>query len=181
MANYEFKPDLRDGQQGQNVMKFFLESYFGLKCLGQGDTSAFDLEMRDEEKEETHLYEVKTDLYEKDYSKGTGNLVLEYEDRGKRSGIQTSKADYYMWYLPLLDRDQIWMAPMENLLFGITAFTKSRNTKRIGKKMWKAQPIGEYSVRMGEKSGLAYMIPRYDYKYLFEVYSTDGKGNFWPS
>jgi|TARA_Y100000034_G_scaffold118690_1_gene159611 hypothetical protein len=169
MANYDFKPDLRDGQQGQNVMKFFLESYFCLKCLGQGDTSAFDLKMRDEAEGKTHLYEVKTDLYEKDYSKGTGNLVLEYECRGKRSGIQTSEADYYMWYLPLLDRDQIWMAPMENLLFG------------IGKKAWRVQPIGEYSIRTGEKSGLAYMIPRYDYKYLFKVYSTDNRGNFWPS
>ncbi len=45
MANYDFKPDLRDGQQGQNVMKHFLEMYFGLKCLSQGFTSEYDLKM----------------------------------------------------------------------------------------------------------------------------------------
>jgi len=169
MANYDFKPDLRDGQQGQNVMKFFLESYFGFKYLGQGYTSAFDLRMRDEAEKRTLLYEIKTDLYEKDYATGTGNLVLEYECRGKRSGIQKSKADYYIWYLPLLDRDQIWMASLDTLLFC------------IGRKRWKVQPIGEYSARMGEKSGLAYMIPRYDDKTFFEVFSTDNRGNFWPS
>ena len=66
MANYDFKPDLRDGQQGQNVMKFFLETYFGLKCMSQGVTSEYDLKMLDPDKKKTILYEVKTDLYEKD-------------------------------------------------------------------------------------------------------------------
>ena len=169
MANYDFKPDLRDGQQGQNVMKFFLETYFGLKCMSQGVTSEYDLKMLDPDKKKTILYEVKTDLYEKEFDKGTGNLVLEFEDRGKPSGIQVTRADYYIWYLPLIDRDQIWKARVGNLMFGFS------NHK------WKTQPICEYSERMGEKSGLACLIPRYDFKHLFEVFSMDGKGNFWRS
>lgn len=169
MANYDFKPDLRDGQQGQNVMKHFLEMYFGLKCLSQGITSEYDLKMVDPDSKKTTLYEVKTDLYEKDYLKGTGNLVLEFECRGKASGIQVTRADYYIWYLPLIDRDQIWKASVGNLMFGFT------------NNMWKTQPIGEYSEKMGEKSGLACLIPRYEFKHTFEVYSMDGKGNFWKS
>lgn len=168
MVHYNFKEDLKDGHRGERVIKHFLESQLNFLYLGDCDDYRYDLLHLNDKTELPMKIEVKTDSWEKDYSDCTGNLVLEVEDRGKPSGISTSEADFYVWYLPYLDREQVWIASTEFLKFG------------IAKKGWPLKPIGEYSEKMGDKSGMAYLIPRHKEMRDFVTWHTDGRGNWWP-
>lgn len=47
--------------------------------------------------------EVKTDYL----AQKTGNIAIEYQSRGKPSGISTTEADYYAYFLPLANFSNI--------------------------------------------------------------------------
>lgn len=68
--NNDFKHDLKLGQKGENLLASILEA--------KGDT-----------------VEVKTDLQ----AMKTGNLFIEYESRGKKSGIAKTQAIWYSFVL----------------------------------------------------------------------------------
>ena len=168
MAHYNFREDLRDGKSGERVIQHFLETQLNFLFLGSCDDYRYDLlHLHDRSKLPIKI-EVKTDSWEKDFNDCTGNLVLEVEDRGRPSGITTSEADYYVWYMPFLDREQVWIAPSGFLKAGVAL------------KRWPLKPIGEYSEKLGDKSGMAYLIPRHKEMNCFVVWHTDGVGNWWP-
>lgn len=116
MAHYDFIADVIDGEEGELQVMRMLEllggtsprfnktkthdiiMYFAVDTgFGRGDVS----------------FEVKTDVYvtpERD----SGNMFLESECRGQRSGITVTKADWFIYYFPALD--EIWCIRRENLI-----------------------------------------------------------------
>lgn len=105
-GQYNFKKDIKTGEQGQEFIVKFMESK-GFKYLGSNDTITHDLEMSYKGKKYT--YEVKTDVYPRD----TGNMVIEFECRGKASGINATTADYFTYFFPALG--EIWNIECDRL------------------------------------------------------------------
>jgi hypothetical protein len=101
----EFRKDLKVGEVGEMDVKRFLESK---GCVfihkTQGNDSRYDLKLKYGEIENT--VEVKTDVYLNKYGKPTQNIVIEFECRGKASGINVTEANYYTTFFPFLG--EIW-------------------------------------------------------------------------
>lgn len=66
---------------------------------------------------------------ERDLWKKTNNIVIEFESRGKPSGISTTKADY--WFHNLVDKGEI----VSTIVFPVTILKRyiARNSLRIVK------------------------------------------------
>ena len=102
MAHYNFDKDLKDGQQAEKEVMERLQHHFPEISGFQLSTSkGYDIEaMLDGER---ITFEVKNDLM----APKTGNVAIEYESRGKASGIATTVADYWVYKIG----DRCWMLP----------------------------------------------------------------------
>lgn len=109
MANLNFKEDLILGNEGEVIIREFLELK-GLKYVKSNDDNKYDLKMIKKGKEVT--YEIKTDVLVSP-KKDTGNLFVEFKCRGKASGIETSQADWFVTYFKYLD--EIWFIKTDKL------------------------------------------------------------------
>lgn len=90
--------------------------------------------------------EVKTDFLAQE----TGNIALEYESRGKPSGISTTEADFYAYCLPRANCKDIII------------FLEINELKRIAREYWSKGNIK----KMGdENTSVSVLIPL---KKLFE-------------
>jgi hypothetical protein len=147
MANYNFKEDIEIGEQGEGVVIKDLKRLNG-KFINDNKDINYDLIMEMPSGEV--IYEIKTDVYcfpDKD----TGNIFIEYECRGKDSGINATKADFFVTYFKYMN--EIW-------------YIKTDKLKKI---------ITENKFRTTEQSGDAgsntkgYLIPRYKFKKSFIV------------
>ena len=102
MANYNFNKDLAIGEKGEKDVLFDLES-MGAKFIDDNKDNCYDLLV---EKGGIQLkYEIKTDVYcfpQFD----TGNMFIEFECRGKTSGIEVTKADWFVMHYKYLK--EIW-------------------------------------------------------------------------
>ena len=98
-GQYDFKKDIITGEQGQKFIRTFLEQK-GFIYVDECNTNEYDLKMSYQSKEYT--YEIKTDVYKTN----TGNMVIEFESRGKPSGISVTKADFFVTYFPFLG--EVW-------------------------------------------------------------------------
>lgn len=98
-GQYNFKKDIITGEEGEAFIRAFQESK-GFVYVDNCKSKEYDLRMSYRGKEYT--YEIKTDVYKID----TGNLVIEFECRGKASGINVTKADYFTYFFPRLG--EIW-------------------------------------------------------------------------
>lgn len=105
-GQYNFKKDISTGVQGEQFIKELLESK-GFKYLSSCQDNSHDLKMSYGDKEYT--YEIKTDVYPRD----TGNLVIEFESRGKPSGISVTTADFFVTFFPNLG--EVWNIRTEDL------------------------------------------------------------------
>mgnify|MGYP007089694410 CR=1 FL=1 len=105
-GQYEFKKDISTGVKGENQIRGILESR-GFKFINSCQNNSYDLKMSYGDKEYT--YEIKTDVYPRD----TGNLVVEFESRGKSSGIAVTNADFFVTFFPRLG--EIWNIRTEDL------------------------------------------------------------------
>lgn len=81
---------------------------------------AFDLDLKDGLEGESHLADIlknKKIEVKTDYGVGdTGNLVVEYASRGKKSGISTTQADYWAFvFAGDYSKDIIVMVKTERL------------------------------------------------------------------
>jgi hypothetical protein len=105
-GTYNFKRDINVGEKGEIHIGRFLRKkglVFDHK-LFNGD---YDMAFRFNNN--LYTYEVKTDVYKKN----TGNMVIEFESRGKPSGITTTKADYFVYFFPYLN--EIWNIKTDEL------------------------------------------------------------------
>lgn len=101
-----FTQDIKTGEQGEAFIKEFLQA-LGFVYINNCKDISYDLKMSYNGQEYT--YEIKTDTYERD----TGNMVIEFECRGKASGINATQADYFTYFFPRLG--EIWNIKCENL------------------------------------------------------------------
>jgi hypothetical protein len=109
VGNYEFKTDIKTGEQGEEFIKNHLISK-GFTFVDKNNDNKYDLMMSYEDKKIS--YEIKTDVLLSE-KKDTGNLVVEFESRNKPSGISVSEAEYYVYYIP--NFKEIWNIKMSNL------------------------------------------------------------------
>lgn len=73
--------------------------------------------------------EVKTDFI----AHKTGNIAIEYESRGKPSGVATTEADYYVYIIPHAELNEIMLVMSVDRLKQITKrFGQKGSIKYIG-------------------------------------------------
>jgi hypothetical protein len=108
-GNYNFKKDIILGEEGEIFIKDFLLKK-GFIFITDNKDNNFDLIMSYEGRE--FKYEIKTDVLLSTQN-DTGNLVVEFESRGKPSGISVTQADYFVYFIPKLK--EIWNIKVENL------------------------------------------------------------------
>ena len=147
MANYNFNKDLAIGEKGEKVVLFDLES-MGAKFIDDNKDNCYDLLV---EKGGIQLkYEIKTDVYcfpQFD----TGNMFIEFECRGKTSGIEVTKADWFVMHYKYLK--EIW-------------YIKTNELKELIKnnQFFKTEFSGDQN-----SNTKGYLIPREEYKEYFIV------------
>ena len=106
---------MADGHKGEQAVKHFGETYLDLRFIKYNDDSAFDILFENDEYDVV-TYEVKTDLFEKNWGEGgTGNMAIEYKCRGRKSGIRKTKAMYFAYYIPNVRDKQLWVIEVEDL------------------------------------------------------------------
>ena len=161
--NYNFDKDLKDGKKGEQVIRHLVESVMGLKYIKDNDTNAFDLLFQGNGEDPT-TFEVKTDLWEQDWGKGgSGNMAIEYKCRGKPSGISVTKATYFVYYLVNVSDKQIWIIEVDKL------------RDLILSEKFPSKTVGETHYDSDDKVAKCYMMPRFEYKEHFDIYSFDGE------
>jgi hypothetical protein len=109
MANLDFRKDLKLGNEGEVVVTDFLESK-GHKYVDSNNDNKYDVKMITNGKETT--YEIKTDvkcapLFD------TGNIFIEFESRGKASGIAVTQAKWFVTYFRYLN--ELWFIKSNDL------------------------------------------------------------------
>lgn len=92
MAHYDFGKDFPIAEKTEAQMADFLEKHAGMEFVEGCNDNRYDLKMKTAGGKEITI-EVKEDFT----CKQTGNVGVEYECRGKDSGIRVSKADYYLY------------------------------------------------------------------------------------
>ena len=147
MANLDFKTDLKLGNDGEEIVIKFLQSK-GCTYVDSNNDNKYDLKMITKGEETT--YEIKTDVkcapvYD------TGNIFIEFESRGKDSGIVVTQADWFVTYFKFLN--QLW-------------FIKSTDLKKIITE--NEFPIFYDAGDVGSKTH-GYLIKRKDFKEYFHV------------
>jgi len=163
MANYNFGKDLPVGEIGEESVKKFLTENYGASFIGKSEGKElkyWDIKFKFPNKSEV-TYEVKNDVFivpEKKLPNGfvargfdTGNIFIEFESRGKDTGINVTKADW--WVNTFYYLNEIW-------------FIKVSDLKKL---------IKENDFKQTEQSGddgsntRGYLIPRKQFKEKFIV------------
>lgn len=147
--DYNFNTDITVGERGEEVIKRYLESMGG-KVLYENKDINFDLVVLFNQTAAVNTYEIKTDVYCKPHN-DTGNMFIEYECRGKASGIMASKADWFVTYYPYLN--QVWFIKISELK-NLIKYNNFRETSFSG-------DIGSNTK--------GYLIPREKYSRFFKV------------
>lgn len=98
----QFKKDLEISIENEKKVASFFEKQ-GFIVHQINEDKYYDLLIEKDDK--IKKYELKTDYFitkEKD----SGNVFVEYECRGKPSGIATSTADWWIFYL--INKNELW-------------------------------------------------------------------------
>jgi len=129
MANLDFKPDLKLGNDGETVVRQFLETN-GCKFINSNNDNKYDIKMLTNNIETT--YEIKTDVFVAPKPFDSGNIFIELESRGKLSGINTTQAKWFVTYFLYLN--ELWFIETTKLkkLIQDNNFMISYNAGDIG-------------------------------------------------
>lgn len=109
MAEYNFKKDIIVGEQGEDVVIKDLES-LGAKFISNNKDNKYDIIMNRKGKD--IKYEIKTDVFCKP-TNDSGNIFLEYQCRGKYSGVIVTEAKWFVTYFKHLG--EIWYIKTDDL------------------------------------------------------------------
>lgn len=156
MAHYNFRKDVIEGEAGEAFITEWLCSTANGELLSNNKTNSHDviIQFPDIENElwsGTKSLEIKTDvLITPKYD--TGNMFIEYESRGKLSGISVTQADIFVMYFKNLG--EIWAIPTEELrnLVNVKNFRTVTNAGDKGSKT------------------CGFLIPRMKYREYFKLY-----------
>ncbi len=147
MACYNFRQDLKEGFKGEKFIVTYLESK-GSTYLHSNNDNKYDIKMIKDNKETT--YEVKTDVFCTP-TQDRGNLFVEFECRGKASGIEVTQADWFVTFFPFLR--EIWFIQSSDLK-SLIETENFRTTSQSG-------DVGSNT--------RGHLIPRNKYKQYFHV------------
>jgi Holliday junction resolvase-like predicted endonuclease len=141
-GQYSFRKDINTGKLGEDILLEFYTNK-GWTLLDRCETSDYDL--RIQKGELIFTMEIKTDVFE-----NTGNMAIEFFSRDKPSGIDATKADFFIYYFPFLG--EIWSI-------------KTSELKELIKKEKFRQVVG------GDKGSntAMYLIKKEKYKKDFKV------------
>ena len=103
----KFQNQLSQGQKYEKKCLDYLE-YDSVKHM-KGYFKEYDLIIT--KGEEEIKIEVKSDRQ----ASRTGNLAIEYECNKKGSGITTTEADYWIYFIVHPDRDEVYKIPLDDL------------------------------------------------------------------
>jgi hypothetical protein len=118
----KFKKDLIFGNKyEEEFIKVYNPYRYEIK---RGYYKEFDIEIWDEENESTR-YEVKADRW----TNKTGNICIEFECNNKPSGITTTWADYYVYFVIKNDSYDLYIIPV----YIINELIKDKKYKSIKK------------------------------------------------
>ena len=109
MANYNFGEDLKLGNKGEEFVATFLQTK-GCEYIDSNKDNKYDIKMITNNIETT--YEIKTDVFVAPIY-DTGNIFIEFESRGKQSGISVTQADWFVTYFKYLK--EIWFIKSKTL------------------------------------------------------------------
>lgn len=90
---YDFNKDLSVAEITEKKIAELLQSVFNLVVMKFNKTKDYDILMKGKKTGTLHTFEVKEDFTHA----RTGNVGLEFESWGRESGIQVSKAEYYVY------------------------------------------------------------------------------------
>lgn len=148
MAEYNFNDDIIVGEEGEQVVLNDLIKKGG-EFIKFNKDNKFDLLLSVKVPKKVK-YEIKTDVFCKP-NNDTGNMFIEFECRGKQSGIEVTEADWFVMYYKYLN--EIWYIKTEELKkllyyndFKITSFSGDEGSNTKG-----------------------YLIPRNKYKKHFTI------------
>jgi hypothetical protein len=110
-----FDMALKMGEKGERIVRMFLEN-LGYIFVSKCENISHDYKFVKGGKE--GIFEIKTDvahLFVGDDGnlRDTGNIAIEYESRGNKSGIAATNADFFVTYYPQLN--EIWLIKTEKL------------------------------------------------------------------
>ena len=103
MANYSFNEDITIGEDGEDVVINDLKD-LGISLINKNKDNRYDINMMDANGNEVK-YEIKTDVFCRPEN-DTGNIFVEYQCRGKFSGILVTQAKWFVTYFKYLR--EIW-------------------------------------------------------------------------
>jgi len=110
MADLNFKNDIKLGEKGEEIVLQDLIS-MGAEFISDNKDNKYDLKVKFKCKE--IKYEVKTEVT---VAPGfdTGNLFIETECRGKKSGVEVTEADWFITYVVYFG--EFWYITTEDLM-----------------------------------------------------------------
>jgi len=152
LGNYCFNKDLIEGKSGENVVINHIIRLldYKAKLIKINNNNKFDF-IIEHESGLSRSYEVKTDTYISE-SKDSGNMFVEFECRNKPSGISTSLADWFVYYIPYLS--EIYYIKTDDLkeLISNNNFKVTNNSGDLN------------------SNTKGYLINRYNYRFYFKIY-----------
>ena len=106
---------LKMGEKGESIIRIFLEN-LGYVFVSKCENISHDYKFVKGGKEQ--IFEIKTDvahLFVGDDGnlRDTGNIAIEYESRGKKSGIAATSAEFFVTYYPQIN--EVWLIKTEKL------------------------------------------------------------------
>jgi hypothetical protein len=119
MANYNFKQDVLLGEEGEMVILNDLIT-MGATYDSNNKTNTHDIIVNFKGKN-IH-YECKTDFFD-----DTGNMFIETSCRGKASGIEVTKADWFVTYFKKLN--EVWYIKTNRLKQILNEHTHRKTTQ----------------------------------------------------
>ena len=93
-------------------------------------------------------------------------MAIEYKCRGKSSGIGVTKAKYFVYYLVNVSDKQIWLIETQKL------------QELLLREKFPSKTVGETHYDSDEKVAKCYMIPRFEYKEHFDIYTLTARGGY---
>ena len=112
MGNYDFNKDIKIEEHTKLEIMKFLES-LGWRILNDNFDYRYDILMEKDGK--PFKLEIKEDFR----CAETGNIAVEYESRGKLSGISSTEADIYLYKIHLSDKIIYHVATVKKLMKSI--------------------------------------------------------------
>lgn len=113
----KFNKDLEYGRKGEKIVATYL-ALQGMQIIEGISKDYFnpdyDLLMYSPKHDKNLKMEVKTDDYVSD-SSDTGNIAIEIMFRGSPSGLGSTKSDWWIYYMPNIGSNNLWMMEVSKL------------------------------------------------------------------